>query len=351
MINETKRFRPNIGAKATRCPRFVETRPEPEESRPAVRGALLFRISVATGGSPRRPGCREGQIGARPPQEINGWSIPAADNHSPKRCADLGISQRIVDLEENCPRNPKGVRCRLSPRTYLESPAAGRLELSSSRTPRPAARRESHRSLEALPMARDKKKFNDSALIWFSSTKVGFCSSRRAAELGDSGDKHRSFGTVTSMTASRHWQPLAFPPGGNIWDSMCVSSKTTSRPFTWLSSFEHSCATSAAMSSCSGTRPKFTRGQSWRPSEKTACACTSNGFPDMLPNSTRRNKFGTTSKGTVPTVFPWTKRTFATLCMPILGVPDDPKPSCVRLFFHQTCRHRLGNLHYLCETQ
>ena len=352
MLHETIRFPKDVGATKTRRRRSLETRAKPEGSCPAYRGQLFFRVPLAAGASKGRRCRSKSQSDFWSSEETEAGTVPAADRDSSERRKGMGIPQRIVDPEKDCPRDPQEIRPGLPRWPRLENVALGRLELPSSRTACHPARRGGDCSLEALQVAGVKKKRKDWAPTWFSSMKAASCSSPPAVEPGVRKEKRPSFATATNMIASRRWQHSRFRHDASTWDCMSASSKKISRLSMWLPFFVSFYVTCADGSFCSGTKRKSTRDRSWRNSEPTTLVFTSNGSRATHQNWTLPNKYGTTSRATVPTGCPRQNSICASCSTTVAGACDVPRASCDRLFLHQTCHlHRGRRLHYLCETQ
>ncbi len=121
----------------------------------------------------------------------------------------------------------------------------------------------------------------------------------------------------------------------------CVRSGT---PAMSPTSFVNSCITSAARSSCCGTRGAFTRGRCLPSCTRITHVFTPSGFPDMRRNSIRSNSSGATTKDIQPTSSCSTSKTSDSTSTGALGEFAAPRIGFVHSFLHQTFHHHRGEL-------
>jgi hypothetical protein len=310
MKYETIRNTPTIGAAPV--PRVVLTGAGKEHKGGLPTPGRLFfrRLSLAGSGTARRRERTAGQTHSRSSTQVGCGGIEKVAAHPSQRGLGLRLPQRPLDFKANRRGNPQDVWGAIPSPSRLAHPAQRALVLPSTRTPRRPARRRCHCTLEALPVAPDKKKPKDLGPIWSFSMKAASCLSPPGGVLGDRRAVRPSFGTVIGMTASRPWVPLPCPPSATAWAFTCASNKTISKRHMWPNSCGTCCVSCGATSSCFGMVAGSTGAR-----KSSGCAtlirvCMWSRFPSTRPNSIRPNKSGMILRDAPPTVCSTTNKPY-----------------------------------------
>src|SRR5687768_6797051 len=179
MPHETLWITKDIGKAPTAGHRPVGKGADPEPSGAPGAGVgrrcLPMAASLADGGR----GGLGPQTCARAAAQTDGPARRTAGAHLVAGGQGAWLRQRAVDPTAHRRRDAGAFWRALPSLTRLEGITRLRLELSGAGAPGHPARRAGDGALEARQVARDKKKPDDLAPIWRSSTRAVFCSSPR----------------------------------------------------------------------------------------------------------------------------------------------------------------------------
>jgi hypothetical protein len=303
---------------------------QPARGRTSGPGVRRIRLAVASGLAAGRRGGLGSQADPWPPAPVDRPAVHSAGRalapggHSP------WLRQRAVDLTADRGGDPGAFWGALSPGTRVEALAPLGLELSGARTPGEPTRRTGHCALEALHMARDKKKPDAWEPTWPSWMKVAFSSSRPAAAPGHPRGIRPSLPTTTGMTGSQPWRLSPSRRSASMWACTSASSRTTSKPSMWPSSSARSCSIFGGPSSYCGTAARFIGGQPLRRCARPTPGCTWKSSRPTRRNSIPRSRCGTTSKGASLTACCGTRGISAVACLQIPAGSGGRRRSCGR---------------------
>ena len=340
----------------------------PGEATPARHPAFKSRQKTVGGSSNRRCGRklsvslvaelpREGSEGIAFPTGAgaSAQALPASEGETFGTSSGWLSGSRLrhgsVDTKPCGASDSQIFRGRVSPLPCLETPDQPGVKLPETGAASITKGRGSHRTLEALHLAAYKKKPKGSRPNWSFSTKVGSCSSLTSSGPGHSGDKLPKSTISTSRTGFRSSTLWSFLPGGSGWLSMSECVHITSMD--WTSSRFCGIFSSifADLSSSFGIAEPSTSAWKCGTSLLDVIAFMSNGFPLMLPNSTRRNTSGAKTTRIWPTELPSTAA----------SLREDSTIPCAEFAAPKNCSGHastppicLGldeSLHCLCNTQ
>ncbi len=237
-----------------------------------------------------------------------------------KRCGDGWLFNRNLDFEANSQADSATLWGELySDRCVVASGSRFGMELSEARTSRSSARRGLHCSLEEGGMAAYKKKPDNLAPIWFSSTKAGFCSSPTFVKPGPQKEKLPSCVTVRRGIEFR---PLARSRSRpSVSDSACTWNTTPSTSLAWRSShsFKTSCVIFRVISCFCGMVAQFTDVVKWLNLSRGMGDFVFIAFHPMRRSSIQSNLFGVK-----PRMHSQTARILRNqLSMPTFGNPSE----------------------------
>src|SRR3972149_11402483 len=171
---------------------------------------------------------------------------------------------RLVDSETSGAADWKAFWSVLWPHRSLEIVGArSGLELSEAGAPSHSTRRGVYCTLEEGCVATFKKKPENLAPIWLSSTKADFCSFPTFVKRGLPGGRPRSCVIAKTMIAFPPSAHLPSRPSVSTWGSSWNTMPSTSRVWKFSHSCKTSCVTFQVRSSCCGTAARFTAAARW----------------------------------------------------------------------------------------
>jgi len=303
MVHETSRNRATAGKASPTGNPVVKSGQEPVGSGKCRKLFCEFGVSMVSDISKTGDERAATPTNAWPTAQTCQIAKRQADQAAGERPFGRWLSDRYVDLTTCCRNNRGSIRHSVPSIPCLETPRQYGVELPETGTTSPTTGRRENSPLEAISMASYKKTRHNVEPIWYFLTKAAFCSSLRSDARGLQRERRRSFITSISKIGYPPSAPLRYPRKGSA--SLCISD-IRPRILTALMSepFSHLCSNIfvGQWSSCGMADQSICekRSNNILPSIGDF---TSNGFPRMLRNSTRRNMCGTR-----PTVLSLTAR-------------------------------------------
>lgn len=248
------------------------------------------------------------------------------------------LLHRSLDSAAHRQVNPGSVWGALQSLQCLVSDGSVRVELPETGTSGHAEGRSSHRSLEEMPVAPDKKKPKDWGPISYSSMKAGSSSSLISARLGHRLGKRRSAGIAIGGIEFPRFPPSLSPPLASISGFIFGFIPPPSQEWRSSNSCDISCARFRDRWCCCGMEAPSIGV----PSSKHSCANTSAsmriGFPPMPRSLIQTNSCGPKPKTLWPTAHPKIWWSSAVGSAALCNASKTPSPCFGPAFTLQICR-------------
>jgi len=261
------------------------------------------------------------------------------------------ISDRPLDFETDRPNHPQTLWHLVSPQSCVAVASGDGMELSETRAPCFAKKRERDCPLESLPVAPYKKKPKDLGPVWSSSMSLASCSSQTFVAPGLLKDKPRSSITSTNRTGfppSMHWW---YRRNGNAWRSTSGSERGILTVWMFVLSLKSCLNTSETPWSGCGIGARSTVVKRLSSFLQSILGFIGNIFRPMRLNLTPQNMFGI--RLTVP--YPIVCRRAWPSSRQCYGTPydgsGDHQGSYGLASMPPVSRGPDKSFHYLCETQ
>lgn len=326
-------------ARGYETPRHTSTARSPEAT---SHRAPSGRKNVSVGGSnierfhqlrcPLGPSASQGRKGFLASPAHSGeasatLSIPEGPVGPEPGCwpVDGRLFHRRMDAVSNRTPDCPGVPDSLPSRACMAADDAIGLDMPETSAAGAGTRRSGHRSLETLPMAAYKKTPFAGKRIWFSSTKVGSCSSRTSLTPGHPGGRPLDSGIGIDDSASRPSPLLPSLLPGAAWDFMPGFTTPTSPDSKSSLSCGTSFDTCGVTWSCCGTAARSIGIPSSAPFVRDIRVSMFIPSRLMLRNSTRMNSSGPRPSGLYPTRPPEISQTSGEGCIGQSEKPEPPK--------------------------